>query len=94
DDLFGALLDQAEIDFENEGGETYICGNPPYLGSTWQNDEQKSDLEAVFGKRAKNWKSLDYVAGWFMKAADYGVHTQSTAAFVSTNSICQGAQVP
>ncbi|MCG7044487.1 DNA methyltransferase, partial [Pseudomonas aeruginosa] len=76
------------------GGETYICGNPPYLGSTWQNDEQKSDLEAVFGKRAKNWKSLDYVAGWFMKAADYGVHTQSTAAFVSTNSICQGAQVP
>lgn len=94
DDLFGTLLDQAEIDFENEGGETYICGNPPYLGSTWQNVEQKSDLEAVFGKRAKNWKSLDYVAGWFMKAADYGVHTQSTAAFVSTNSICQGAQVP
>lgn len=94
DDLFGSPLDQAEIDFENEGGETYICGNPPYLGSTWQNVEQKSDLEAVFGKRAKNWKSLDYVAGWFMKAADYGVHTQSTAAFVSTNSICQGAQVP
>lgn len=94
DDLFESPLDQAEIDFENEGGETYICGNPPYLGSTWQTAEQKSDLEAIFGKRAKNWKSLDYVAGWFMKAADYGMHTQSTAAFVSTNSICQGAQVP
>jgi hypothetical protein len=94
DDLFNTPLDQSEINFENEGGETYICGNPPYLGSTWQTNEQKSDLEALFGKRAKNWKSLDYVAGWFIKAADYGVHTKTTAAFVSTNSICQGSQVP
>lgn len=94
DDLFGTPLNQSEIDFENEGGETYICGNPPYLGSTWQTDEQKSDLEAIFSQRAKNWKSLDYVAGWFMKAADYGLNTDSMAAFVSTNSICQGSQVP
>lgn len=94
DDLFGSPLDQAEIDFENEGGETYICGNPPYLGSTWQSDGQKADLEAIFGNRTKNWKSLDYVTGWFMKACDYGTHTKSSAAFVSTNSICQGAQVP
>ena len=94
DDLLSMPLEKAEIDFVNEGGETYICGNPPYLGSTWQTDEQKSDLEAIFGKRTKNWKSLDYVAGWFMKAADYGTHTQATAAFVSTNSICQGSQVP
>ena len=48
DDLFGMPLNQMEIDFENEGGETYICGNPPYLGSTWQTDEQKADLGAVF----------------------------------------------
>ncbi|HIZ51056.1 MAG TPA: lactate dehydrogenase [Candidatus Pseudomonas excrementavium] len=94
DDLFETPLDQAQIDFENEGGETFICGNPPYLGSTWQSAEQKADLESIFGKRVKNWKSLDYVAGWFMKAADYGRHTPSTAAFVSTNSICQGQQVP
>lgn len=94
DDLFGTPLDQKEIDFENEGGETYICGNPPYLGSTWQTDEQKADLGAVFAIRTKNWKSLDYVAGWFMKAADYGTRTDATAAFVSTNSICQGQQVP
>jgi len=72
DDLFETPLDQAEIDFENEGGETYICGNPPYLGSTWQSKEQKSDLERIFKGRTKSWKSLDYVAGWFMKAADYG----------------------
>ena len=94
DDLFGTPLDQAEIDFENEGGETYICGNPPYLGSTWQTAEQKADLQGVFANRTKSWKSLDYVAGWFMKAADYGTRTPCTAAFVSTNSICQGQQVP
>lgn len=94
DDLFSTTLTHSEIDFENEGGETYICGNPPYVGSTWQTDEQKADLQSIFGKRAKNWKSLDYVAGWFMKATDYGAHTPMTAAFVSTNSICQGSQVP
>ncbi len=94
DDLFNTPLDQAQIDFENEGGETYICGNPPYKGSKWQSDEQKSDLGAIFNGRTKSWKSLDYVAGWFMKAADYGTRTNSAAAFVSTNSICQGLQVP
>ena len=94
DDLFHTPLDQPQIDFENEGGETYICGNPPYLGSTWQDDQQKSELKAIFGQRTKSWKSLDYVAGWFMKAADYGTQTNASAAFVSTNSICQGQQVP
>jgi len=94
DDLFETPLEQTEIDFENEGGETYVCGNPPYLGSRDQQDEQKADLQLLFDKRVQNWKSLDYVAGWFMKAADYATKTQSTAAFVSTNSICQGLQVP
>jgi hypothetical protein len=94
DDLFQSQLDQAQIDFENEGGETYICGNPPYLGSKFQTVEQKKELGRIFEGRTKIWKSLDYVAGWFMKAADYGMHTKSDAAFVSTNSICQGQQVP
>ena len=71
DDFFGTPLNQTEIESENEGGETYICGNPPYLGSTWQTDEQKSELAAIFANRAKHWKLLDYVSGWFMKAADY-----------------------
>lgn len=93
DDLFGTPLDQAEIDFKNEGGETYICGNPPYLGSRDQKDEQKADLQLLFDKRLKNWKSLDYVGGWFIKATDYCTKTKSIAAFVSTNSICQGLQV-
>ena len=94
DDLFSTIKHQAEIDFENEGGETYICGNPPYLGSTWQSKEQKKDLESIFKGLTKSWKSLDYVAGWFMKAAEYGKHTNAASAFVSTNSICQGQQVP
>ena len=93
DDLFSTQLDQAEIDFRNEGGETYICGNPPYKGSKWQTAEQKDDLKQIFVHRAKSWKSLDYVAGWLMKAVDYATHTEASSAFVTTNSICQGQQV-
>ena len=93
-DLFSVPEEAAEVEFENEGGETYICSNPPYLGSRYQKDEQKADLQTLFNKRIQNWKSLDYVAGWFIKAVEYGVGTQSTAAFVATNSICQGLQVP
>ncbi len=94
DDLFSTPLDQAQIDFKNEGGETYICGNPPYLGFTWQSAEQKSDLKEIFEARTRSWKSLDYVAGWFMKAANYALKTTASTAFVATNSICQGEQVP
>lgn len=93
DDLFNTPLDQAQIDFENEGGETYICGNPPYQGVKYQSAEQKADMESVFSDHAKNWKSLDYVAGWFLKAAMYGKIANCDAAFVATNSICQGQQV-
>jgi hypothetical protein len=93
DDLFQTPLDQTEIDFENQGGETYICGNPPYLGRKYQADEQKSDLKSVFAGRCKDLLSLDYVSGWFMKASDFMVRAQAEAAFVTTNSICQGIQV-
>lgn len=94
DDLLQTPIDQAEIDFENEGGETYICGNPPYQGAREQLPEQKDDLKRIFGHRTTSWKLLDYVAAWFMKAADYGLHTKSDTAFVATNSICQGQHVP
>ena len=94
DDLFHSPLDQAQIDFENEGGETYICGNPPYKGTKNQTGEQKDDLRNVFEGYTNTYKSLDYVAGWFFKAALYGQETDTRTAFVSTNSICQGGQVP
>ncbi len=93
DDLFGTPLDQAEIDFENEGGETYICGNPPYKGSQSQDDEQKADLQGVFEGTHVSWKGVDYVGGWFQKAADYCKVQSAQFAFVSTNSICQGKAV-
>ena len=94
DDLFETPLDQSEIDFENEGGETYICGNPPYKGSKEQKPDQKADLKSVFNGIIKNWKTFDYVSGWFLKAAVYSAHTPTTSAFVATNSICQGQLVP
>ena len=94
DDLFSSPLNQTEIDFENEGGETYICGNPPYLGSRWRDEEQQRDLASLFSYRAKSFKDLDYVAGWYIKAADYtGSVSNSRCAFVATKSICQGEQV-
>ena len=68
---FSTPLDQAQIDFENEGGETYICGNPPYHGSKWQTDEQKATCKPSSTVASTVGRSLDYVAGWFMKAADY-----------------------
>lgn len=92
DDLFGTSLDQAEIDFANEGGETYICGNPPYVGDKYQTADQKEDLRVVSSGR-KTTKAIDYIAGWLWKASDYIQH-EGAFAFVSTNSICQGVQVP
>lgn len=94
DDLFNTPLDQTEMDFANEGGETYICGNPPYKGSQTQDKQQKDDLAAVFDPYGISSKQIDYVGGWFMKAAAYAQKTEAEAAFVSTNSICQGRIVP
>ncbi len=74
--------------------EIYICGNPPYYGGKLQTTQQKEDLESVFKAYSEKWASLDYVAGWFLKTAEY-LETGGTAgALVSTNSICQGQQVP
>jgi type I restriction-modification system DNA methylase subunit len=71
----------------------YIMGNPPFVGARIMSSEQKSDLINVFGKDWKNVGNLDYVCGWYKKAADYMNGTPIRAAFVSTNSICQGEQV-
>jgi hypothetical protein len=109
DDLFNTPLEQAEIEFENEGGETYICGNPPYAGATlkapkgaslevrkkiqFESEQRKADLKRVFAPYSSGYKSLDYVSAWFLKAAEMAQGTRVKAAFVATNSICQGQQV-
>ncbi len=78
---------------DGEEWETYICGNPPYLGSTWQTKDQKADVKAVVDGRSSAPGFLDYVSGWFIKAADWIKALSGTAAFVTTNSICQGQSV-
>ena len=68
----------------------YILGNPPFVGYAYQSKEQKDDLESVMKGFGKN---IDYVAGWYYKAAQMMQGTQIKAALVSTNSITQGEQV-
>ena len=72
---------------------TYIMGNPPFVGKKEQSKEQKQDLVDVFGK-IKGIGNLDYVTGWYRKATDLLKNSTIKAAFVSTNSITQGEQVP
>ncbi|GHU31078.1 methylase [Spirochaetia bacterium] len=72
---------------------SYIMGNPPFLGARIMSKEQKKELEQIFGG-LKNSSNLDYVCCWYKKAARYIRGTGIECAFVSTNSICQGEQVP
>lgn len=75
-----------------EGKVSYIFGNPPFLGSKFQNPEQKEDMASVF-RLVSGAGVLDYVTAWYVKAAQYVRGTEIEAAFVSTNSISQGEQV-
>lgn len=70
----------------------YAISNPPYRGARLMNSEQKNDVLSIF-KGSKNIGNLDYVACWFMKAANLMHNRKVYAAFVSTNSITQGEQV-
>ncbi|RVU04643.1 class I SAM-dependent DNA methyltransferase [Novosphingobium umbonatum] len=92
DDLFGSPLDQAAIGFEHQSGETYICGNPPYLGGKKQDEGQKADMAAVFG-RDFPFKNLDYICAFFEKATSF-LNEADGLAFVTTSSINQGSHVP
>ena len=92
DDLFNTPLDQAQIDFENEGGETYICGNPPYLGGKKQSEFQKLEMELV-AEKSYNYKNLDYICAFFAKAIRL-LHHFDRVAFVTTSSLNQGIHVP
>ena len=75
----------------------YIMGNPPFVGYSLQSKEQKADMLDIYvdekGKSYKTAGKIDYVAGWYFKAAEYMQNTEVRTAFVSTNSITQGEQV-
>ena len=89
-----------EIDWETVVPKeklNYIIGNPPFLGYTQQNSEQKELLRATYiddrGNTYKTAGKNDYVSGWFFKASKFMVKTSIRTAFVATNSITQGEQV-
>ena len=75
----------------------YIMGNPPFVGYSLQSKSQKEDILSIYvdekGKPYKTAGKIDYVAGWYFKAAQLMVDTKIRTAFVSTNSITQGEQV-
>ncbi len=88
------------VDWERvvpKGELDYIMGNPPFVGYSLQSKEQKEDILSIYvdekGKPYKTAGKIDYVAGWYFKAAQLMQGTRIRAAFVSTNSITQGEQV-
>jgi hypothetical protein len=67
-------------------------GNPPFYGHQWRTPEQQEDMKIAFADLPQHGK-LDYVCAWYAKTAEYLHDTNTIAAFVSTNSICQGESV-
>jgi len=78
------VIDKNELNF--------IMGNPPFVGAMWSKGTQRDDILKVFPECSKPGQ-IDYVCGWYVKAAKYIKDTNIKCAFVSTNSICQGQQV-
>ncbi|MCI5146294.1 MAG: class I SAM-dependent DNA methyltransferase, partial [Candidatus Electrothrix sp. AR3] len=85
-------LDWEGVCPNDEGGEVYVLGNPPYLGGKFQSKEQKQDMKFSFHGQKKIGE-LDYISCWFIKSAEYISTTHYSCAFVTTSSICQGSQV-
>ena len=68
----------------------YVMGNPPFIGTKYESEDQKEDISHL----SKKLKGIDYVSGWYYKAMMYMKNTKIETSFVSTNSITQGQQVP
>ena len=85
-------LDWNTVCPHKEDEEVFVFGNPPYLGSSMQDESQKDDLTYVCG-HFKNYKNLDYIANWFYLGSSYIQDSVARCAFVTTNSICQGDSV-
>lgn len=84
-----------EIDWAEElpdRGETYIFGNPPFIGQSTKSKPQTADMKRVWGEDYEGY--LDYVTAWHAQALRTLVHRQGLFAYVTTNSICQGKPVP
>jgi len=86
-----ARIDWNDVMPISDDTEAYVIGNPPYLGGKGQSKEQKQDLKLAFEKYG-NYKELDYIAIWFIKAAEYAKR-KTKISFVTTSSVNQGSQV-
>lgn len=86
------LQETKQLEIQGTDNEIYILGNPPYLGSRNQKAIHKADIQFVFSN-FNNYKNLDYISCWFLKAKKYIENVNAKFAFVTTNSICQGEQV-
>jgi restriction-modification enzyme MmeI-like protein len=71
---------------------SYVLGNPPFVGKHLMTPDQEKDMQLVWGNTNGS-GFLDYVTGWYLKAAQYIAGTNTPVGFVSTNSISQGEQV-
>jgi len=76
---------------KKEAAYDFILGNPPFRGKQLQSAWQKNDMENVF-LNVHGAGVLDYVAAWYIKAAQYIQKKKTKVAYVSTNSIAQGEQ--
>jgi hypothetical protein len=91
--VVGNALDMDWNSVVSSAKATYVYGNPPFAGKKRRTAEQSADMDRVFGG-AKGSAELDYVSAWFEKAVEYISGTSIKVAFVATNSITQGEQVP
>ncbi|MGG6359621.1 class I SAM-dependent DNA methyltransferase [Peribacillus frigoritolerans] len=85
-------VDWNEVITHEVNDEVYIMGNPPYIGSKRQTEDQKQELDTLF-LSVPNHRQLDYISGWFIKGAKFIHQANAKLAFVTTNSINQGQQV-
>ncbi|MFZ2561678.1 MAG: DNA methyltransferase, partial [Corynebacterium variabile] len=81
-----------EYEIPRTAGATYVFGNPPFLGQDTRSKDQLADLKEVWQR--KNISRLDYVTAWHVKTAQLLADRTGDFAFVTTNSIAQGEQVP
>jgi len=88
----GRLALQENALSERMDVETFVCGNPPYVGARKQSPEQKLDLSNVYNDDIA-FKDADYVSGWLLKAIEYAGPYGMKFGFVTTSSVCQGEQV-
>jgi hypothetical protein len=86
-------VDWEEVCPKVEGEETYILGNPPYLGARVLDEDQKSDVKALFDQLRVRSNDLDYVACWLLKLKRYIQGINAKGALVATSSISEGIQV-